>query len=57
MEAAKRLLESGECNITEAAEKVGYKSGQYFSQIFLKNVGMKPQEYRKWSREKERKNN
>ncbi len=25
---------------------VGYRTSQYFSQIFMRNVGMKPQEYK-----------
>lgn len=48
IEEAKRLLEEGEMNVSQVAEKVGYKTSQYFSQIFIKNVGVKPQEYRKW---------
>lgn len=55
IEEAKRLLETGAFNVSEVAEKVGYKTGQYFSQIFIKSVGMKPQEYKKWSENKERK--
>lgn len=46
IEEAKRLLESGEYSIGEVTEKVGYKTSQYFSQIFVKAVGMKPQEYK-----------
>lgn len=49
VEEAKRLLEAGERNITEISEMVGYKTSQYFSQIFIKNVGLKPQEYKKWN--------
>ena len=48
MEEAKKLLEEGEYNINEIAELVGYKTSQYFSQIFTKQVGVNPQEYKKW---------
>lgn len=48
IEEAKHLLEEGGLNISEVAEKVGYKTGQYFSQIFIKTVGVRPQEYKKW---------
>ncbi len=50
IEEAKRLLGKGKMNIAEVSESVGYKTSQYFSQIFAKTVGMTPQEYRKWSR-------
>ena len=49
MDAAKSLLKSGKYNVSEVAEMSGYKTSQYFSQIFQKNVGMKPQEYKKWN--------
>lgn len=50
MEEAKRLLEEGRLNIYEISEQIGYKTSQYFSQIFMKTVGMKPQEYKKWNK-------
>lgn len=49
MEEAKRLLNDGGYNISEVSQMVGYKTSQYFSQIFMKYMGMSPQEYRKWS--------
>lgn len=52
MEEAKRLLDDGSFNVSEVAEKVGYKTSQYFSQVFYKNVGVTPQEYRKWHKER-----
>ena len=52
IEEAKRLLDKGEMSISQVAEKCGYKNSQYFSQIFAKTVGVKPQEYRKWSIQK-----
>ncbi|PHV71973.1 hypothetical protein CS063_00415 [Sporanaerobium hydrogeniformans] len=44
---AKKLLLEGKMNITEVSKQVGYKTSQYFSQIFIKNVGMKPQDYKR----------
>lgn len=49
MEEAKRLLEDGRYNVSEVSQAVGYKTSQYFSQIFIKYTGMTPQEYRKWN--------
>ena len=51
IEEAKRLLAQGDKNVSEVSEIVGYKTSQYFSQIFIKNVGMKPQEYKKWKKD------
>lgn len=51
IEEAKRLLAQGDKNVSEVSEIVGYKTSQYFSQIFIKNVGMKPQEYKKWRKD------
>lgn len=47
MEAAKRLLRGSHAKIYEICEAVGYQTSQYFSQVFLKKVGMFPTEYRK----------
>lgn len=52
MEEAKRLLREKNCTVSETAHLVGYQTSQYFSQIFSKNVGMKPQEYKRWKEEK-----
>lgn len=41
------LLENSNCKIYEIAEKVGYKSSQYFSQIFSQKTGYKPLHFRK----------
>ncbi len=49
IEEAKRLLTDGNHNVSEVAERVGYKTSQYFSQIFVKTTGMTPQEYRRWN--------
>lgn len=45
---AKKMLDSGKYNISQVADTVGYKTSQYFSQIFYKYMGMTPQEYKKW---------
>ena len=52
LEEAKKLLTKGKYNVSEVAERVGYKTAQYFSQIFHKATGMKPQEYKKWGERK-----
>lgn len=41
------LLENSNCKIYEIAEKVGYKSSQYFSQVFSQKTGYKPLHFRK----------
>ncbi len=53
IEEAKRFLREKNSTVSETAHLVGYQTSQYFSQIFAKNVGMKPQEYKnkKWKRE------
>lgn len=43
---AKRLLREENSTVAETAQMVGYRTSQYFSQIFMRNVGMKPQEYK-----------
>ncbi len=47
MEAAKTLLRDSKDTIYEIASKVGYKDAKFFSQQFVKVVGIKPKEYRK----------
>lgn len=47
MEKAKEMLGSGLYSVAEVAEAVGYRSGQYFSQIFLKTAGCTPQTYKR----------
>ena len=48
---AKRLLWEENSTVAETAQMVGYRTSQYFSQIFMRNVGMKPQEYKKQRKE------
>ena len=52
---AKRLLREENSTVAETAQMVGYRTSQYFSQIFMRNVGMKPQEYKKQRKEKRQK--
>ncbi len=46
MNVAKYLILHGDYKIYEVAERTGYSSPQYFSQIFLKEVGRTPLEYK-----------
>lgn len=44
---AKRLLCSGDYKVYEVAERVGYRSSQYFSYAFRQKEGLAPNRYRK----------
>ena len=44
---SKRLLKTGKYKIYEVSDMVGYKTSQYFSQIFFQNVGCLPKDYAK----------
>jgi YesN/AraC family two-component response regulator len=44
---AKKLLQNSTMKIHEAAEAVGYTSGQYFSQVFFRKTGTNPNDYRR----------
>jgi AraC-like DNA-binding protein len=46
MATSKKLLKNTNLRVYEVADKVGYKTGQYFSQVFLRTTGMHPLEYR-----------
>lgn len=46
IEAAKTLLDDYNYKIYEISELVGYKTSQYFSQVFVKLTGMNPLNYR-----------
>ena len=46
-----QLLASTDKKIYEIAEQTGYSSPQYFSQVFFKQLGMKPLDYRRKSRQ------
>lgn len=45
MERAKRLLAEGNLKVYEIAGRVGYRNGQYFSQVFRKTTGTTPLDY------------
>ena len=47
MEKAKQMLRDTKIPVYEIGESVGYKDAKYFSQQFMKVVGVKPAEYRK----------
>ena len=47
IEAAVHLLENSSCKIYEIAEMVGYKTSQYFSQVFFQKTRRRPIDYRK----------
>ena len=47
IEEAKRLLREETCTVSETARLVGYQTSQYFSQIFARKTGQKPQDYRR----------
>ena len=46
--AAQELLRNSRMNIGEIAREVGYADEKYFSRLFVKVVGIKPKEYRKF---------
>lgn len=46
MQKAKELLRSSHYKITEISKSVGYENQRYFCQVFKKNVGITPGEYR-----------
>ena len=48
MEAAQEMLKSTAKNIAEIAHDVGYSDEKYFSKLFIKSVGIKPNEFRKF---------
>ncbi len=45
MERARQLLDEGNLKVYEIADRVGFRNGQYFSQVFRKATGMTPIEY------------
>ena len=45
--ASKKLLAKPQFSIAQIGELVGYGDAKYFSRIFTKKVGLKPNEYRK----------
>ena len=47
LEKAKKLILDPDLRVYEVGELVGYRNFRYFSQIFKKNTGLTPSEYRK----------
>ena len=45
IEMATALLESGECTVSEAAERVGFSDEKYFSREFRHLKGVSPSAY------------
>lgn len=54
MEKAKQFLREKNYTVSETAYQVGYQTSQYFSQIFMKTVGVSPQEYKRWEEKNQR---
>lgn len=46
VEHSKQLLRTTDYSVTQIAESSGFSSQNYFSQIFKKNLGVSPREYR-----------
>lgn len=47
IEAAKELLKDTNLNVSVICERVGYSDHKYFSKTFLRETGLKPNQYRK----------
>lgn len=45
LDHARRLLESGSCNVTEAALAIGYDNPSHFASAFRKRFGLPPKRY------------
>jgi len=48
LEKAKELLRTTPMTVSAIAEAVGYQNTRYFSKLFIKSVGIKPMDYRKF---------
>lgn len=48
MEEAQKLIRETNLTINEIAYRVGYNDTRYFSKLFIKTVGIKPVDYRKF---------
>lgn len=46
IESAQRLIREKRLSLTEIAFEVGFNSSQYFSNVFKKQIGLSPREYR-----------
>ena len=47
VERARKLIEEGEDSIGNIAVRLGYNSFSYFSEVFRKNTGVLPSEYKR----------
>lgn len=47
IEEAKIILKTTKMKVNEISKKVGYENNSYFVNLFTKNTGMTPNEYRK----------
>lgn len=47
IDEAKKCLSSGKYKVYEVSEQVGYKTSQYFSQVFYQYTGQYPNQYRR----------
>ena len=54
MEKAIQWLQSNEYNITEIAYRLGYQTIQSFSKAFKKTIGVSPNQYRQFHKQKKR---
>ena len=50
IEAAQRLLESTDLNISAVAEQTGFASAAHFRRVFRETMGVGPLQYRKSNR-------
>jgi len=51
MEAAKQLLDSGDYQVAEVAQEVGYRNTSWFIDVFNRHYGLKPGEYLKQTKQ------
>lgn len=49
LEEAKRLLRESDLGVQDIAGRVGYKDWKHFSRLFIKMVGVRPTQYRKFN--------
>jgi two-component system response regulator YesN len=49
MEKAKEMLQKNKDKLSDIAQAIGYKDVKYFIRIFKKNIGITPNDFRKYS--------
>jgi LacI family transcriptional regulator len=47
LHAATRILEQGDCNLTDVALRCGFTSSQYMHSVFKRELGCSPRGYQK----------